>query len=95
MFTATDTRHMAQAVRLAARARFWARPNPHVGYVLAKGDEIADESRELTERLDGLYGFVMDRIIRANLDRDLAPLQESIEILRTLEEGWEGAVDDA
>ena len=43
MFSATDTRHMAQAVRLAARARFWARPNPHVGCVLANGDEIVAE----------------------------------------------------
>ncbi|MEM1404176.1 MAG: bifunctional diaminohydroxyphosphoribosylaminopyrimidine deaminase/5-amino-6-(5-phosphoribosylamino)uracil reductase RibD [Pseudomonadota bacterium] len=43
MFSSTDTRHMAQAVRLAARGRFWARPNPHVGCVIAQGDTVIAE----------------------------------------------------
>ena len=38
MFSALDHALMARALRLAASARFWARPNPHVGCVLARGE---------------------------------------------------------
>ena len=34
---------MARALRLAARARCWARPNPHVGCVIARGDSVVGE----------------------------------------------------
>ncbi|MEM6484281.1 MAG: bifunctional diaminohydroxyphosphoribosylaminopyrimidine deaminase/5-amino-6-(5-phosphoribosylamino)uracil reductase RibD [Pseudomonadota bacterium] len=34
---------MTRAVRLAERARYWARPNPHVGCVICKGGEIVGE----------------------------------------------------
>ena len=40
MFSATDHLLMARALRLAERARCWARPNPHVGCVIAHGDEV-------------------------------------------------------
>jgi diaminohydroxyphosphoribosylaminopyrimidine deaminase/5-amino-6-(5-phosphoribosylamino)uracil reductase len=34
---------MAQALRLAERARHWARPNPHVGCVIVKDGEVVGE----------------------------------------------------
>jgi diaminohydroxyphosphoribosylaminopyrimidine deaminase/5-amino-6-(5-phosphoribosylamino)uracil reductase len=43
VFTATDHALMARALRLAERARCWARPNPHVGCVIARGDQILGE----------------------------------------------------
>jgi diaminohydroxyphosphoribosylaminopyrimidine deaminase/5-amino-6-(5-phosphoribosylamino)uracil reductase len=43
MFSAFDTRMMARALQLARRGRYWASPNPHVGCVLALGDEIIGE----------------------------------------------------
>ena len=43
MFTATDHALMARALRLADRARHWARPNPHVGCVIARRDAILGE----------------------------------------------------
>ena len=38
-----DTRMMARALQLARRGRYWARPNPHVGCVLARDGAIIGE----------------------------------------------------
>ena len=43
MFSSTDHLLMARALRLAERARCWARPNPHVGCVIARGEEVVGE----------------------------------------------------
>ena len=41
--TAADHAHMARALRLAERGLFTAQPNPRVGCVIARGDEILGE----------------------------------------------------
>ena len=38
-----DRRMMARALKLAARGRFWARPNPHVGCVLVRDGVVIAE----------------------------------------------------
>lgn len=43
MFSAFDQEMMTRALELAARARCWARPNPHVGCVLVKDDMVVGE----------------------------------------------------
>ena len=43
MFTARDHAMMQRALQLADEARCWARPNPHVGCVLARGDDVVGE----------------------------------------------------
>lgn len=43
MFTATDHAMMQRALQLADEARCWARPNPHVGCILARGDAVVGE----------------------------------------------------
>jgi diaminohydroxyphosphoribosylaminopyrimidine deaminase/5-amino-6-(5-phosphoribosylamino)uracil reductase len=43
MFSSADHAHMARALRLAERARHWARPNPHVGCVLVRDGEVVGE----------------------------------------------------
>lgn len=43
MFSALDHAMMARALRLAERGRYWARPNPHVGCVLADGEQVLGE----------------------------------------------------
>ena len=40
MFSALDHALMGRALHLATSARFWARPNPHVGCVLARGETV-------------------------------------------------------
>lgn len=40
---AFDTRMMARALQLARRGRYSARPNPHVGCVLSRGEQVIGE----------------------------------------------------
>ena len=42
-FTATDHAMMARALRLAERGAFTTKPNPMVGCVVARGDEVVGE----------------------------------------------------
>ena len=43
MFSRDDRRHMARALRLAARGRYTAHPNPMVGCVIANGGDVVGE----------------------------------------------------
>ncbi|WP_305460439.1 bifunctional diaminohydroxyphosphoribosylaminopyrimidine deaminase/5-amino-6-(5-phosphoribosylamino)uracil reductase RibD [Photobacterium leiognathi] len=43
MFTHLDTRLMLRAIQLAKRGRFTTAPNPNVGCVIARGEEIVGE----------------------------------------------------
>lgn len=43
MTTPFDTQMMARALRLARRGRYWAAPNPHVGCVLVRDDQVIGE----------------------------------------------------
>lgn len=43
MQSITDREMMMRAVRLADRAKYWARPNPHVGCVLTQGAQVVGE----------------------------------------------------
>jgi len=42
-FTTLDRLHMTRALRLAERARYTARPNPMVGCVIARGEDVLGE----------------------------------------------------
>ena len=42
-FSAIDTAHMAQALRLAARGLYTTQPNPRVGCVIAHGEQIVGQ----------------------------------------------------
>ena len=72
-FTATDHRHMAQALRLAARGLYTTQPNPRVGCMIAHGDDVVGSGfhqragephaevfalREAGERAQGATAYV-------------------------------------
>lgn len=42
-FNQTDHRHMARAIQLAAKGKYTTKPNPMVGCVLVKGDNVVGE----------------------------------------------------
>ena len=42
-FSAVDHLHMANALRLAERGRWTTRPNPMVGCVIARGDQVVGQ----------------------------------------------------
>ncbi len=56
-FTATDHAMMARALRLAERGAFTTKPNPMVGCVLAKGDEVVGEGWH--QRAGGAHAEVL------------------------------------
>ncbi|HSD59907.1 MAG TPA: bifunctional diaminohydroxyphosphoribosylaminopyrimidine deaminase/5-amino-6-(5-phosphoribosylamino)uracil reductase RibD [Burkholderiales bacterium] len=56
MFTADDHRHMAEALRLAARGRCTTTPNPRVGCVIVRGGEVV--GRGWHERAGGPHAEV-------------------------------------
>jgi len=49
---------------------------------------------EVAEQLDRLYRYVLDCLIRANLEGDRRALESSIQVLTTLSEGWHGIYQD-
>ena len=47
---------------------------------------------ELCERLEQLYLYMMERLTKANLDLDTQPVDEVVELLKTLRDGWNEAL---
>lgn len=68
---------------------------------IAKAQKIISELRcslnfetggDIARNLDVLYGFVTDRLMKGNLNRESQPIKEGLEILETLNQAWEQAV---
>jgi flagellar protein FliS len=51
-----------------------------------------DIGGDVARNLEGLYLFMIDHITNANLSNDPRLLEETITLLATLKEGWEGAI---
>ncbi len=76
--------------------------SPAAGQALGKALAIVGELRssldmqkggEIASNLDKLYEFSSFRIMNANMSRTSRPIEETLTILRTLKEGWEGIVE--
>ncbi len=52
-----------------------------------------ENAPELCSRLQGLYAYMQQRLLDANMQQADAPLAEVLGLLTTLEEGWSGAVE--
>jgi flagellar protein FliS len=52
-------------------------------------------SPDLCEKLEGLYGFAMDRITAASRKGDINMLEEAIRVLTPVREAWSVAVPQA
>jgi flagellar protein FliS len=51
-----------------------------------------DIDGDLAEKLKDLYVFMLEQLVRANMNNDANSLNVVISLLRTLYSGWEGAV---
>jgi flagellar protein FliS len=47
---------------------------------------------EISQNLDRLYEFGIDRVSHANLTRTAAPIDDTLSVLRTLKEAWDAVV---
>lgn len=72
-----------------------------VGLALSKAMGILGELRasldhaaggDISRNLDQLYEFSLDQLSQANLQRTPDGVKATLEVLRTLKEGWDGIV---
>jgi flagellar protein FliS len=47
------------------------------------------ETGELATNLESLYGYIHGLLVRANLEKNTAPVEEAARLLGVLLEGWE------
>ena len=72
-----------------------------VGNALSKAMGIIGELRasldhaaggDISRNLDSLYEFSLDQLSQANLQRTIDGVNATIQVMRTLKEGWDGIV---
>lgn len=75
--------------------------SPEVGQALGRAIGIVGELRasldhaaggEISRNLDRLYEFSLDQMSQANLTRTPNGVDNSLRVLRTLKEGWDGII---
>ena len=75
--------------------------SPEVGKALSKALGISGELRasrdhaaggDIAQNLDSLYDFTLDQLSKSNLERTIAGVDATLEVMRTLKEGWDGIV---
>ncbi|MHC5064987.1 MAG: flagellar export chaperone FliS [Planctomycetota bacterium] len=47
---------------------------------------------EIAENLDSLYEYSMDQVSQANINRSAEPVETTLQVLRTLKEGWDAVI---
>ncbi|MCC7396743.1 MAG: flagellar export chaperone FliS [Planctomycetes bacterium] len=75
--------------------------SPEVGQALGRAIGIVGELRasldhaaggEIARNLDRVYEFSLDQMSQANLTRTPVGVDNSLKVLRTLKEGWDGII---
>ncbi|MBL8731269.1 MAG: flagellar export chaperone FliS [Planctomycetes bacterium] len=75
--------------------------SPEVGQALGRAIGIVGELRasldhaaggEIARNLDRIYEFSLDQMSQANLTRTPVGVDNSLKVLRTLKEGWDGII---
>jgi flagellar protein FliS len=49
-----------------------------------------DEGGDLALNLDDLYEFIIYKLTQANLHNDMVAIDDSVKVLKTIKEGWDG-----
>lgn len=58
-------------------------------------DAGGEVGKEIAANLDGLYTFILDSLVNANVNRSTEDLENILEIVGTLKEGWDGILEHA
>lgn len=77
---------------ISARSAAISKATEIIGELMSVLDPKAD--LELTARLTALYGYLLNRLLDANMKKADAPLAEVLGLLTTLSEGWQGAAGE-
>ncbi len=60
-----------------------------------KGSLDFERGGEIATRLNDIYGFVLGRLVIANINKDVEPIDEVLPLLRQLLGAWQSAVREA
>lgn len=47
-------------------------------------------AKPIATELERLYTFVLDQLVKANIERSESKLNHALQVMKTLKEGWEG-----
>jgi len=83
------TQHLA-AGNMAEKGRYILRAHDIITQFVVSLDY--DVGGELARNLEGLYRYMLDQILVANVENDCRPLERVVALLSTLKDGWESAV---
>ena len=109
--SAADKLRLVHLMMQGARDRIAkAKAHLHRGEISAKGEQIsraialvdglrasldASEGGDIARNLGGLYEYMMRRLLSANLDDDMAALDEVASLMSEIHDGWKGVVDQS
>ena len=82
--------HLAQK-RIAERSKSVTRAYAAIEQLIVS--LRPETAPELCARLRGLYAYMQQRLLEANMRQVDAPLAEVLDLLTTLEEGWSGVME--
>jgi flagellar protein FliS len=83
--------HLAEG-KMAEKGKCVLRANDIINQFLASLDY--DVGGELAQNLEGLYRFMLEQILIANVNNDPKTFKMVAALLSTLKQGWESAVVD-
>lgn len=75
--------------------------SPEVGQSLSRAIGILGELRasldqaaggDIAKNLDRLYEYSLDQLSQSNLTRNVAGVNNALQVVRTLKEGWDGVI---
>ena len=75
---------------MAAKGHDLLRANDIINQFIASLD--FEVGGEIAQNLDGLYRYMLDQILLANVNNDPVPLRTAIALLSTLKSAWEEAI---
>jgi flagellar protein FliS len=78
------------AGRMAEKGKDILRANDIISQFIASLDH--DAGGAIAENLEGLYRYMLDQILIANVNNDPKPLATVVSLLSTLQSGWEEAI---
>ncbi len=52
-----------------------------------------ESNPDIVKNLGGLYAFVYEQLVWANVERDVKRIRDAVSVLETLREGWSGAIE--
>lgn len=81
--------------RSAMERRDIARRGEHISWAISivgglKASLDRDKGGELAGNLAALYDFITLRLVQANAESNIEKIEDAIQIMRTLKEGWDG-----